>query len=320
MASPFFILIQRVAVGLLLLGCTFCASAAGSDALVGLRGLVAQFVIRPAARPSIDSQYCQRIVALSSAGYQSSDAGVGDFLASPVLRSLPDNSSKVIRFASEEFQWWLGALHGTLPGGVWVEMGTAFHESVHWVRKVMEACAGDSGLARYYLGGRVFEIPRMSGLGSVANIEGLLGDEYKANTMRWRHYVNSASPGNDLYIVMDELIAYVEGAHFDIAIAKLTGGGGALVDANYGGALDFMIFSSAYLLSICKNDMTACAKLKSAEFRNFYSKVLGRFADLEEQLALYNLRVAGVFGYADVAKKEMLRQDLVSVRALFSAP
>lgn len=269
-------------------------------------------------RPDFDSRYCQRLDVLRSGAPPTGSMSQNSLESGKnASDSVSGASVRVFRFAREEFLWWTDVLSQSAQASVGLVTGTAFHETLHLVRRAIEACAADSASAYYYLDGSIWKIPRVNEPPPLRILSKELGGEYKNVAMRWRHYIHEGNPGNDMYVMIDEFVAYVEAGHFDWLMSEGAEPESFSADANYGGAVDFAILTSAYLKGICAEPGAHCKQLLAdSGFRDFMAALFRRFELLVAYVNSTDERSRALFSVRPEAWKEMRRDHLLSIREL----
>lgn len=204
-------------------------------------------------------------------------------------RYSPLTGARLRHYLPGEFNWWVRRV-STLGESAAHALGTAIHETLHRASSALSLC--DASRRHYVLDGEIQALApgehgRMPYAGAADGIE---TDALRAG-LRFRNYMANGglAPGNDFYVLLDELNAYVAESEFLLSVLEDPEQAGALArtgiqtDAGLGGAAEFQLFTLAYLDRQCRDpDSATCRGLQ--QDAPLLSLVRSRFARVEAVL------------------------------------
>lgn len=272
-------------LGVSLLLCLSIAAGAGADeARTPPPSLADRLVNLPeATRTPLDSSLCDTTLLRSSAAVPREDADVS---AAWLLRYSPLTGARLRRYLPGEFTGWLRRM-STLGQPAAYALGMAIHETLHRASEALRLC--DAGRRHYVLDGEVASlIPGQHGRIPYAHSADVIETDALRAGLRFRHYMANGglAAGNDFYVLLDELNAYIAESEFLLSVLEDPEPAAALVavgmqtDAGLGGAVEFQLFALAYLAWQCQDpEAASCRGLQ--EDVPLLAFVRSRFARIE---------------------------------------
>lgn len=202
----------------------------------------------------------------------------------------PNTGYSLLNLFPNDVFWWI-RLHGSVNV---ISVATALHEVNHTLDRGLTEC--NSGKYAYHLlGGAIYRTEHRVGFGDTPNIGILaksLPESLKAETIgsRYPQYIvkNAANPSNDFAMLLEEFVAYIGGADFELSVVqspslvKLIPPEMTSINMNSGGMVDFMAYLVAYLKSLRTEHPKEYARLKS--WPNMLAMIQQSWSSAEEIL------------------------------------
>lgn len=205
------------------------------------------------SRPSIDSSWCKE----QKEPYRSSARALFSLVGA-------EFATAPLNVAKGEFEWWMSRS----TGNTFVAVATALHETTHAAKRVMPVC--NAGAHVYLLNGKQFGIAsNFSRSPPLYTIEQIADGTPISRLGRYSHYVKGYArrDGNALPALLDELVAYIATAQFEVKSASLLARNESLSDmkewpdnANYQGSFEMWWMLGFYIALACQNGASVQCK------------------------------------------------------------
>ena len=275
-----------------------------------------------AVRTPLDSSLCETTVLTAPPAVVTQRPA--DATDAWLQRYSPLTGARLRRYLPGEFNWWVRRL-STMGMSAAHALGSAIHESLHHASSALSLC--DAGRPHYVLDGEIQALTRAEH-GRMPYAEAADGIETEALRagLRFRHYLANGglAAGNDLYVLLDELNAYIAESEFllsvleDPAQAEALARTGLQTDAGLGGAAEFQLFVLAYLARQCRDPHgAACRGLQ--QDAPLLGLLRSRFARVETVLCRWEglpPQVRAVINLPPGVKEERQRAAWAPIRRL----
>lgn len=272
-------------------------------------------------RTPLDSSLCE-IAPLTSQTAPAQEAA--DAVDTWLLHYSPLTGARLRRYLPGEFNWWLRRL-SSLGQPAAYALGTALHESLHRASAALNLC--DAGRRHYVLDGEIHSLtPEEHGRRPYAQAADVIETDALRAGLRFRHYMANGglAAGNDFYVLLDELNAYIAESEFLLSVLEDPEAASALVaagmqtDAGLGGAVEFQLFALAYLAMQCSDpDAAACGSLqKDAPLLAFVRSRFARVEDVSRRWAHLPPQIRDLMSLQPGVEEERQRAFWAPVRRL----
>jgi hypothetical protein len=218
--------------------------------------------VAPMSAPNVSTSDCPRLTSEASAiaALDLSNASikaVNDFLT----QVDPDHAYKVFIRRPYDFVNWIASIGDTVNV---LTAGVATHETLHMTDSVLRNC-GTAGYKILFFG-NILDTGLQAGDTATIKIVDAVIDPALKTEPRFTTYITNAAAGNDFTALLDELAAYTGAAHTEFAMLSKGKNGGTTgsLDADLGGAVNFMVYLENHLRAARLNDTATYDKIRSS--------------------------------------------------------